>query len=98
MPAYVVAICHSKRDEKAMERYIEIASPTLAKYEAKFLAAYTDHEDVESAPTLGTVLIEFKNFKDVKEWYHSPEYQAAIPFRKQAGDYTILLVDGVPVA
>ena len=43
-----------------------------------------------------TVLpLEFPTVADAQAWYQSPAYQAALPHRKKAADYRVIIVQGM---
>lgn len=49
---------------------------------AEVLAGRHSHTD--------TVVIRFPNLPALREWYHSPSYQALIPLREAAADMDVL--------
>lgn len=40
------------------------------------------------------VVLRFASTEAAEEWYHSEEYQAALPYRLRAADYRSILVNG----
>ena len=44
-----------------------------------------------------TVILEFESVDAANAWYHSPEYQEAIPLRQAAGDCNVAVVSGFDV-
>lgn len=94
MSAYVVIVRDRTLDPKGMEMYKEHAKdvPTL---KMKLLTTKTSKLQVlEGSQPESVVLMEFPTSKDALEWYNSEDYQAALPFRLNAADTRVVLVDG----
>jgi len=49
-------------------------------------------------PRARMVVLEFPSRAAAEGWYASPEYQAILPLRLQAGRGEVVIVDGVPPA
>jgi uncharacterized protein (DUF1330 family) len=50
---------------------------------------------LEGQPPESVIMLEFPTVEDAKAWYDSPGYQAALPHRKKAADYRVIIVDGL---
>jgi uncharacterized protein (DUF1330 family) len=59
------------------------------------LAVYGDIITLEGEAPDGAIVLEFPTIEDARAWYESPDYQAAIPYRQQAADYDMFIVDGL---
>lgn len=59
MGAYLIFTREKTIDEKELATYSKDVPATLAGHEAKLLALHGQHEDLEGAPTEGTVILEF---------------------------------------
>jgi uncharacterized protein (DUF1330 family) len=101
MAAYVIAIINVT-DPDAYQRYQELAPPdgrvlpTIAKYGGRYLARGGRSEVLEGeAAAERLVLVEFESYEKAKEWWTSPEYEAAKPFRQRSTTSTIMLVEGL---
>jgi uncharacterized protein (DUF1330 family) len=101
MAAYVIAIIHVT-DPDTYQRYKEFAPPdgrvlpTVAKYGGRYLARGGRAEVLEGeAAAERLALVEFESYERAKEWWTSPEYAAAKPFRQMSTTSTILLVEGL---
>jgi uncharacterized protein (DUF1330 family) len=58
---------------------------------------FGDTTTLEGTPPHGrTILIEFPDRAAAEAWYHSPEYQAAVPMRQAATAGFGVIVDGLP--
>ena len=95
MPAYVVGTIHSINDAAVFDEYRGLAGPTIGQYGGKAVLRSQSIElgDGNKVP-LGMVAFEFENMAKAKEWYNSPEYQAALPLRLKAADSTLLFIEG----
>jgi uncharacterized protein (DUF1330 family) len=95
MSAYIIAIGNVKNPE-AYEGYRALAGPAVAKYGGRFLARGGKHEILEGSVLGGrVVIVEFESLAKAKEFYDSPEYQAAREKRRDAADLNLVLVEGV---
>lgn len=76
-------------------KYVEGARAAFERHGARFLARGGRHAEVEGP--MGRerhVVIEFPTLQAALDCYNSPEYQAARRFREDAGEATIVLVEG----
>lgn len=94
MAAYFIAIKRKTLDADALETYKSLA-PAAATPGLKRLARYGAHEDVESDPIEGVVLVEFPTMEEARAWYHGDAYQKAKQYRLKGGEYTCILFEGV---
>ncbi len=96
MPAYMVIMRKGPiRDEAAMAEYQRRTRAMASEVSLRPLAIYGATEALEGEAPDGTILLEFASMDDARAWYHQSEYQAAVPFRQQAGDYEIFIVEGL---
>ena len=94
MPAYIMAQVTVTNPENYKE-YVAAASSSSAKFGAKYIIRGGDVETLEGEPiTDRLVVIEFKDMETLKAWYHSDEYQAAIPIRQANSTGRIMAVEG----
>jgi uncharacterized protein (DUF1330 family) len=77
-----------------MDTYMKEAPATVVGHEVKFLAFYGLHEDLEGAPTEGTVIAEFPSVAAAKAWYNSPLYRKVREHRFKGGSYRVMLIKG----
>ena len=59
------------------------------------LTVYGAMEQLEGEPCDGMVILEFPDMQAAREWYHSEDYQARVPFRQQAAPYRAFLIEGI---
>ena len=94
MPAYIIAIRERLHDEGPLSSYAELAAK--APREALTRRARYGHVEVLEGPDCdGVSMVEFPTLEAARAWYNSPEYSEARAFRRQAGDYRVLLVEGL---
>lgn len=94
MPAYLVAIGNVKNPE-AYEEYRKLAGPAIRQYDGRFLARGGESELLEgSFPGARVVIVEFPSLERAKEFFDSPEYQAARQKRLAVADLSLIIVEG----
>ncbi len=96
MPAYIIGLRKANvKDTEAMAEYQRRtrAMTPAAKLIPKIV--YGEIQSLEGEAPDGVVVLEFATKAEAKAWYDNPEYQAAIPFRQQAADYDMFIVEGL---
>lgn len=94
MAAYVVVIRERMHDAAQLEPYAQKAA-TAPREKLTRLARYGALKVLEGPDCDGVAIMEFPSLADAEAWYNSPEYQEARPFRRQAGDYRVMIVEGL---
>jgi uncharacterized protein (DUF1330 family) len=59
------------------------------------LAVYGALESLEGDAPDGAVVLQFPSVQAAKAWYHSADYQAALPHRKKGANYRAFIVEGI---
>jgi uncharacterized protein (DUF1330 family) len=95
MSAYLIFTRDKTLDRHELDTYSKKAGATLAGHEAKVLAFYGSHEDLEGPSTEGTVILEFPSTGAAKAWYNGPPYREAREHRFKGAAYRVTLVEGV---
>ncbi len=96
MAAYLLAVRRGPvRDPAAMEEYHRRTREFKSDIKMVPLSIYGTLEALEGTAPDGIVMLEFANMEEAREWYNSPGYQAAVPFRQQGADYDIILLEGL---
>ncbi|HKN59813.1 MAG TPA: DUF1330 domain-containing protein [Candidatus Acidoferrales bacterium] len=95
MSAYLVFTRDKTLDKNELATYSKEVPATLAGHEAKVLALYGTHEDLEGAPTEGTVILEFPSIAAAKAWYSGAPYRQVREHRFKGATYRVTLVQGV---
>lgn len=98
MPAYVIGIRSKLNDPEEMKTYAAKAREARGTHAFKVLVGYGDFKVLEGAESDGIVLLEFADMAAAEAWYRDPAYQDALEHRKNAGDYQVILVEGVKPA
>jgi len=93
-PAYVVFFKEATHDQAALARYKAQVGASFAGREVAVLAAYGEQEVLEGPPTEGVVILAFPSMQAAREWYRSPDYQAAARHRFQGASYRAVIVAG----
>ncbi len=98
MPAYVV-VQITVRDPAAYARYKELAPPTIAAYDGRYVARGGSTETLEGTwrPTR-LVILEFPTAERAREWWSSPEYAPAKELRQRSADTEMVLIEGLTPA
>lgn len=100
MPAYVIVTRYGPvLDVEAMTEYSRLnrknAAEFMERYNITPLVVYGAVEALEGTAPEGVVVLEFPSLADAKAWYNSPSYQEALTFRRQAGDFHAIIVEGL---
>jgi uncharacterized protein (DUF1330 family) len=95
MPAYLVATGTVKNPE-AYQEYRALAAAAIERYGGRFIARGGKSEVLEgSFPGPRVVIVEFPSFDRAKEFFDSPDYQAARQKRLAVADLNLIIVEGV---
>ena len=77
MKGYIVCVYEIIKDDEALKNYAIKARAAVEKYNGKFLIRGGKNIVTEGKNFVRTVVIEFDSFEKVKDFFYSPEYQAA---------------------
>ncbi|MDG2114618.1 MAG: DUF1330 domain-containing protein [Actinomycetota bacterium] len=83
-------------DQAGLEAYTEASAASASKMQGRVLVVDNDVTTIEG-DWHGTrlVILEFDDEQAFREWYESPEYQAALPMRLAATDSRAGLAKGL---
>jgi uncharacterized protein (DUF1330 family) len=95
MSVYMIFTREKTLDPQEMATYSKDVPPTFAGHNAKLLVVYGKHEDLEGAPTEGTVVVEFPSVAAAKAWYDGPDYRRVREHRFKGANYHVILIEGV---
>ena len=95
MPAYMIGRVDVTDLEKWKE-YAAAAGPATDKFGGKYIVRGGAAEGLENYEDEGKrlVVVEFPDMDAARNWYNSPEYQAAKAKREGAGYARFTLVEG----
>lgn len=101
MSAYIIVYRESPvRDPEAIAEYSRLNQQNAPEMQERFgtkpLVVYGKSEALEGDNPSGIVLLQFPTVEDARSWYESPAYQEALAFRKQAADWRVVIVEGLP--
>lgn len=92
MSAYLLYICRSVYDRKALDTYWRQLDATLRGHPARVLTAYAELDRLEGdGPVEGVMLMEFPSMQDAKTWYRSAAYREAREHRLKGAKYLCIL-------
>lgn len=81
-------------DPENYPQYIAANKAAFDKYGAKFLVRSGRHENPEGSTGNRHVIIEFESYETALACFHSPEYQAALKFRRKYSTAHFVIVEG----
>ncbi|KPH67774.1 DUF1330 domain-containing protein [Novosphingobium aerophilum] len=101
MPAYIIVYRESPvRDETAIAEYSRRNRESAAAFQQQFgirpLVVYGTSQALEGDNPDGVVMLQFPSIEKARAWYASPAYQEALAFRKNAAEWRVVIVEGLP--
>lgn len=94
MPAYWIAHV-SVTDEAAYGEYARRAGPAIEASGGRFLARGGRRRQLEGEDRPRNVVIVFDTLEAAEACYHSPGYQEALAFAKDASVRELVIVEGL---
>ncbi len=82
-------------DPEAYKDYVAANAVAFEKYGANFVVRAGRNEQPEEPAGTRHVVIEFDSYDRAVECYRSPEYRAAMEYRKDAAKARLVIVEGV---
>lgn len=96
MSAYLIVYREGPvRDAEAMAEYQRRTREIGGDFKLAPLVVYGAVHPLEGEPPDGVILLQFPSVEHARAWYDSPGYQAALPYRKQAADYRVVIAEGL---
>ena len=104
MPAYVLFVMNRLDEdagEGALTEYRKLARPAREKYGGvvRVFQEYYKNAPIENVEgqwsPMAVILTEFESMERAKEFYHSPEYQAALKEREKGAEFTVSFLQGI---
>jgi uncharacterized protein (DUF1330 family) len=94
MAAYVIAEV-SVTDPEEYEQYKPLAGASVAANGGTYEVRGGVVESLEGEPVSGRIVIlRFDSLEAARNWYHSEDYQAALPLRNAAARSRVFIVEG----
>ena len=95
MAAYVV-VDVERTDLERAARYSEMSGPSVERHGGRFLARGGAISVLEGGwQPQRLVVIEFESADAAQAWYDSEDYRAARAVRRDAGNWRMVVVDGL---
>ena len=95
MSAYVIFIRKNIKDAQEMDLYTRLARDAQGDFKIKPLSFYGETLALENIECEKVAILEFETIQEAKDWYYSNKYQEAKKHREKAGDYIVLLTEGL---
>lgn len=96
MPAYIIVTRESPvHDQSAYDTYSKMNRESPRDPNLTPLVIYGAVDGLEGKAPDGVVMMKFPTMEAAQAWYNSPAYQASLPYRKQAADYRVFIVEGL---
>jgi uncharacterized protein (DUF1330 family) len=95
MPKGYVILTEDIHDADGMEAYGRASTPPLIEHGGKVLVVDADVQVLEGQwHGTRTVVVEFESVDRARQWYESPDYQAARTIRTAAADCNVVIASG----
>ena len=95
MAAYVIAEV-SVTDPEGYEQYRPLAGASVVAGGGTYEVRGGAVESLEGEPVSGRIVIlRFDSLDAARNWYHSDDYQAALPLRNAAARSRVFIVEGI---
>jgi uncharacterized protein (DUF1330 family) len=95
-PAYLISIV-SVSDREKLQSYEAAVEPLLRDASARHIV-HVDRKDIELLEgdfgNLSVSIVQFPTIEALRSFYDHPSHRALIPVREDAGDFTVLAIEG----
>lgn len=96
MKAYVI-VNVAIRDAERYKDYVKAATPTVAAHGGRYIVRGGRAERLEGSLAVNRIVVlEFPSYAQARNWYHSPDYQAALAIRQSCSTGDLVVVEGMP--
>lgn len=96
MPAYIIVMREEPvRDTDALQQYQSLTRQIQSTIPLQPRVIYGQVQALEGEAPDGVVMLEFQSLDEARAWYHSGDYQKALPFRLQAAKHRAFIVEGL---
>lgn len=96
MSAYVIVEIEVD-DPAGYEQYRPLAAASVARHGGRYVARGGQTEIFEGEWSGRIVVLEFGSLEAARTWYHSDDYQEALPIRLRTSRGRMLAVEGTEV-
>ena len=95
MSAYVIFIRKALKNQDELKTYHKLARKASEGHAIKPLAFYGETVGLENMGSETVAIFKFPDMEQAKAWYHSEDYQNAKKHRDLAGDFSVILTEGL---
>lgn len=95
-PVYAIALNQVTDAEGYAKEYLPKGRAAILAHGGVYVAAGNGTVITGDAPHDRVVILRFESLDAVKDWFNSPDYQAANQIGQKYAHYNIIAVDGVP--
>ncbi|EPG37923.1 DUF1330 domain-containing protein [Acinetobacter colistiniresistens] len=95
MSAYIILIRKQLKNQDEMKTYTTLARQASQGFDAEPIVFYGQSIALENIESDGVAIIKFSNMQEAQNWYHSDAYQQAKKHRDLAGEYMVILTEGL---
>ncbi len=96
MKAYVI-VNVAIRDAERYKDYVKAATPTVAAHGGRYIVRGGRAERLEGSLAVNRIVVlEFPSYAQARNWYDSPDYQAALAIRQSCSTGDLVVVEGIP--
>ncbi|OBY73072.1 DUF1330 domain-containing protein [Acinetobacter gyllenbergii] len=95
MSAYIILIRKELKNKDQMKTYTSLARKASQGFNAEPIVFYGQSIALENIESDGVAIIKFSSMQEAQNWYHSDAYQEAKKHRDLAGEYMVILTEGL---
>jgi uncharacterized protein (DUF1330 family) len=81
-------------DPDAYAEYIPLAEASVKRHGGRYITRGAKSEALEGKWSGRIVLLEFDSLDAARSWYHSDDYQAALPIRLRTSEGRMIALEG----
>jgi uncharacterized protein (DUF1330 family) len=81
-------------DPEAYAEYMPLAEASVKRHGGRYIARGGKTEALEGEWAGRIVILEFESLDAARSWYHSDDYQAALPIRLRTSRGRMIAVEG----
>lgn len=93
MSVYVIAEIEVT-DPDGYAKYAPLANESVLRHGGRFVVRGGESQVIEGTWAGRMVVLEFDSLEAAQAWYHSDDYQAALPIRLQSSNGRMIAVEG----
>ena len=94
MPAGYWLVQTDITDPERHAEYVSANRPVFARYGARILVRWGQHQVLEGVARSRQVVFEFPDYESALACYHDPEYEGAHKLRVGAAEGDVVIVEG----